>query len=69
MALNKEDIRQLSTEELIEKVQEDKVLLKKMEFEHAITAVENPLLIRDKRRDIARLFTELRRRDLEVSEN
>jgi large subunit ribosomal protein L29 len=69
MALNKEDIKQLTTEELLEKGRETKVQLKKMEFNHAISAIENPLQIRAVRRDIARLLTELRSRELKNSEN
>ena len=69
MALNKEDIKQLTTEELLEKGREAKVQLKKMEFNHAISAIENPLQIRAVRRDIARLLTELRSRELKNSEN
>lgn len=69
MAISKQDIKDLSTEDLVEKVQEERVLLKKMEFNHAVTSLDNPLLLRDKRRDIARLLTELRKRELETSEN
>lgn len=36
----------------------------KMEFDHAVTGLDNPLLIREVRRDIARLKTEIRRREL-----
>ena len=36
----------------------------KIQFDHAITGLDNPLLIREIRRDIARLKTELRRRAL-----
>lgn len=69
MALKKEDIKQLSTEELIEKSQDVKVQLKKLEFNHAISAIENPMKIREMRRDVARLLTELRSRELNHSEN
>lgn len=69
MALNREDIKQLTTEELLEKGRETKIQLKKMEFNHAISAIENPLQIRAMRRDIARLLTELRSRELNNSEN
>ena len=69
MALKREDIKQLTTEELLEKGRETKVLLKKMEFNHAISAIENPLQIKAMRRDIARLLTELRSRELNNSEN
>ena len=69
MALKREDIKQLTTEELLEKGRETKVLLKKMEFNHAISAIENPLQIKAMRRDIDRLLTELRSRELNNSEN
>jgi len=36
----------------------------KMEFDHAVTGLDNPLLIREVRRDIARLKSEIRRREL-----
>ena len=35
---------------------------KKMKFDHAITGLDNPLSLREVRRDIARLKTEARRR-------
>lgn len=65
MALNKEDIAQLTTEELVEKVKSEKQLYTKMKFNHTVTPLDNPLLLRAKRRDIARLMTELRKRQLE----
>jgi large subunit ribosomal protein L29 len=36
----------------------------KMKFDHALTGLENPLELRERRRDIARLQTEIRRREL-----
>ena len=36
----------------------------KMEFDHAIRGLENPLTIREKRREIARMKTELRNREI-----
>lgn len=65
MALNKEDIAQLTTEELVEKVKSEKQLYTKMKFNHTVTPLDNPLVLRAKRRDIARLMTELRKRQLE----
>lgn len=65
MALNKEDIAQLTNEELVEKVKSEKSLYTKMKFNHTISPLDNPLTLRAKRRDIARLMTELRKRELE----
>ena len=37
----------------------------KMQFDHAIKGLDNPLTLREVRRDIARLKTEIRRRELQ----
>jgi large subunit ribosomal protein L29 len=39
----------------------------KMKFDHAITGLDNPLVLREVRRDIARLNTEARRRQLSAA--
>lgn len=36
----------------------------KFQFDHAIKGLENPLSLRDMRRDIARVKTEIRRREM-----
>ncbi|ATL47435.1 50S ribosomal protein L29 [Chitinophaga caeni] len=64
MATAKLDLKSLSDEELKEKISDDQLRLKKVIFSHAITPIENPMSIRAMRRDIARLKTELRRREL-----
>ena len=38
--------------------------LTKMKMNHAVSPLENPMLIRTTRRNIARLMTELRKREL-----
>jgi len=38
----------------------------KMKFDHAVAGLDNPLTLRELRRDIARLQTEVRRRELAV---
>lgn len=46
------------------RIQEDELRLKKLEFGHAITPLENPMSIRALRRDVARLKTQLKKRAL-----
>ncbi len=41
------------------RIQEDELRLKKLEFAHAISPLENPMSIRSLRKDIARLKTKL----------
>jgi large subunit ribosomal protein L29 len=50
-------IASLSEADLAARIQEDELRLKKLEFAHAIKPIENPMLIRSLRRDIARLKT------------
>ncbi len=55
---------ELSVDDLKARIQEDEMRLKKLTFAHAITPLENPMLIRGLRRDISRMKTELKRRAL-----
>ncbi|MBV7533539.1 large subunit ribosomal protein L29 [Chitinophaga jiangningensis] len=64
MAKEKLDLKGLSEQELKEKISAEQLRLKKMTFGHAITPIENPMSIRSVRRDIARMNTELRKRQL-----
>lgn len=59
------EIRELSTTELVERIEIEKIDLDKMEMNHIISPIENPLLIRKSRRTIARLMTELNARKLQ----
>lgn len=61
---NVDDLRSLEDQALVDKISEEEVRLKQMEFGHAVNPIENPLSIRHLRRDIARLKTEQRRRAL-----
>ncbi|HCE84775.1 MAG TPA: 50S ribosomal protein L29 [Bacteroidetes bacterium] len=62
MAVRKEDIADLSPAELVERIQEEKRMLQKLRFNHEVSSIDNPMKIRDSRRDIARLMTEYNRR-------
>jgi large subunit ribosomal protein L29 len=67
--IKKEDIKEFANDELAEKVKEGQARYKKMKFNHAVSPLDNPLTIRWQRRDIARLKTELRKRELEAAKN
>jgi len=53
-------IREMSATDLEARIREDQQRLKKLEFAHAISPLENPMSIRDLRKDIARMRTVLR---------
>ena len=59
-------IKDLNVVDLTSKIQEDQLRLKKLEFAHAISPLENPMNIRGLRRDIARLQTELKKKEMGV---
>ncbi len=52
-----ESIKGLSVEDLKVQLEQSKQRLKKLEFAHAITPLENPMSIRGLRQDIARIET------------
>ena len=56
------EIIELSTEELVAKIGEEKANLTKLKFAHAVSAIENPTRITKVRKEIARLNTELTKR-------
>ena len=59
-------LKDLNANDLKARIAEDKLRLKKLEFAHAISPLENPLSIRSLRRDISRLKTELKNRTLQA---
>ena len=56
-------IHGMNENDLKARLQEDELRLKKLQFAHAISPLENPMTIRGLRRDIARLKTELKKRE------
>lgn len=58
-------IKEMKTDELAERLQLEAEQYEKMKFNHAVSQLENPLTIRIKRRTVARLKTELRKRELQ----
>ena len=52
-------LKDLNQNDLKARIQEDELRLKKLEFAHAISPLENPMSIRALRKDVARLKTAL----------
>jgi large subunit ribosomal protein L29 len=52
-------LKDLSEVDLKARIQEDELRLKKLQFAHAISPLENPMSIRSLRKDVARLKTAL----------
>lgn len=65
--MKKEDIKDLTTEELRLRLEEEKAMYVKLKMNHAVSPIENPMKIRTTRRGIAMINTELTRRQKEES--
>ena len=59
-------LKDLSVTDLKARIDEDQLRLKKLEFAHAISPLENPMSIRGLRKDVARLKTELKKKVLGI---
>ena len=59
-------LKEINETDLRARIQEDEMRLKKLEFAHVISPLENPMTIRALRKDVARLKTELQKRKLGI---
>ena len=59
------EIKNLSVAELKEKITAEKEAMRKIQFAHIISSIENPMRINQTRKLIARLSTELRAKELQ----
>lgn len=62
------EVKELSTKELRERIETEKENLVRMRLNHAVSPLDNPLRLRGLKKDVARLMTELRKRELGESE-
>ncbi len=60
--MKQEDIKQLSTTDLNDRIKEQKNSLSKLKLNHAVSPIENPASITANRKTVARLQTEQRAR-------
>ncbi len=67
--MKQEVIKEMSTADLIDRLEEEQKLLTKMKMNHAVSPLDNPHKITETKRTIARMKTELRKRELEEQNN
>lgn len=58
------EIREMSTADLAERIQTEVANYTQMKLNHSISPLDNPMQIKDLRRTIARMKSELRQREL-----
>ena len=62
-------IQEMTTEELMERLEEDKKQLVKMKLAHTVSPIDNPHKLTEYRKTIARMLTELKNRQKEAESN
>ena len=65
--MKQEVIRELSTPDLTERLDEESKQLVRLKLNHAVSPLENPNKIRAYRRTVARIKTEIRKRAMEAT--
>jgi large subunit ribosomal protein L29 len=58
------EIKELNNKEIQERMDAEKSRLERLQLNHAISPLDNPLQIKEVRRTIARFATELRQREI-----
>ena len=59
------EIRELTIQELLERLESEETLMVRMKMNHAVSPLDNPNKIVETRRNIARLKTEVRARQMQ----
>jgi large subunit ribosomal protein L29 len=67
--MKQEVIKEMGTAELIERLDEERKHLTRLRLNHAVSPLDNPNKISANRRTIARIQTELRKRELSENTN
>lgn len=62
-------IREMTIEEIKERLEEEKKQLIKMKLAHAVSPLDNPHKMKEYKKTVARLLTELRIREIEAGKN
>ncbi|MBX0291213.1 50S ribosomal protein L29 [Hymenobacter sp. HSC-4F20] len=63
------EIRALSLEDLKNQIKTEQTNGQNLRFAHAISPLENPIRLKQARKNVARLLTELKRRENEQATN
>lgn len=58
------EIKELNNKEILERMDVEKERLDRLKLNHAISPLDNPLQIKEVRRTVAQLATELRQREI-----
>ena len=62
------EVIELTIKELRERIETEKENLVRMRLNHAVSPLDNPMVLSGAKKDIARLLTELKKRELSEKE-
>ncbi len=63
------EIKELSSKEIVERLQVEKENLVRLRLNHAVSPLDNPEKIKESKKNVARLKTILRERELNENQN
>ncbi len=63
------EIKELTDKEILERIQLEKETLARLNMNHAVSPLDNPMKIKEARKNIARLQTIRRQRELNQNQN
>ena len=63
------EIKELATKEIAERIQTEQENLVRLRLNHAVSPLDNPNKLKESKRNIARLKTVLRERELNENQN
>ena len=63
------EIKELTSKEIVERLQVEKENLVRLKLNHAVSPLENPMIIKESKQSIARLKTILQERELNENQN
>ena len=63
------EIKELTTKEIVEALQVEKENLVRLKLNHAVSPLDNPMKIQVSKKNVARLRTVLRERELKQNQN
>lgn len=62
------EINELTDKEIVERIDTERVRLTKLRLNHSISPLDNPMKLREARKNIARLLTIKRQRELKENQ-
>lgn len=63
------EINEMTNKEIVERLETEKELLLRLKMNHAVSPLENPMKLKEGRKNIARMNTILRQRELNEKKN